>query len=382
MLWPKVPIRLIVLFLLFTIEISPIVAGSTPLPPIPPPSVLNLVVSQTGGPTFTPLNVPNLFKQQLVAFDGMLDNVENMLEYTQAVSYFDRSGNLMEVAIPLKNNGTTALAPTFTVGGQPAQIVGAVWQRWRGIMVMVTLFTSAQSGQRPYDFLFYYNSTSYYDEGIFYSQFVDYFSDGRLEVVDQGALIAKPNACVSVGLKQLCWWPYSDQNLRDQTVESLVTQAMIRANNRYVINVGFNSYLAVPDLIGATRRSQCANQLRTATSFNNLSACKANLIMTHANNIVQGQPIGIWIVTASADLKAYRPNGTYTGSVPVGEYLVMDATPNLSTPGQVGVLFLVNINSNDHYLIPSVMMQSFAQSSYIDEWQVAIKDGTMSSRGF
>jgi hypothetical protein len=81
-------------------------------------------------------------------------------------------------------------------------------------------------------------------------------------------------------------------------------------------------------------------------------------------------------------LKAYRPNGSFVGAVPAGEYLVVDATPNQSVPGQVGVLMLVNINSSDHFLIPNVPMQSFADSPLIDEFQAAIKDGMLRRRGF
>ncbi len=369
------------LILLLAVQIGLGAAAATALPSIPPQSILNKVISETGGPTFTPLYVPDLFKTQLTAFNGVLDNVENILDYGQAVSYFDQLGNLTEVVIPLKNNGTATLAPNFMTPGSnpmPAQIVGVLWQRGRGLMVMVAVF----GGSYPAQFRFYYNSNQYYDEGMWYSPFIDYFGDGKLEAVDQGGLIAKVNGCVSVGLKQLCWWPYSDVQLRDQTVQALMVGAINRAYGRYQIQIGFNSWASMPDLIGSSKRTGCANQLKTAKIFNGLSACTANLVMTHSTSKMNGQPIGIWIVTANADLKAYRSNGAYTGLVPVGEYLVMDATPNLSTPGQVGVLFLVNINSNDHYLIPSVMMQSFAQSSQIDEWQVAIKDGTMSSRGF
>lgn len=380
--------RLVIIQLLvfvFVVQISPSFAGSEPLPPIPSSTILNKVVSETDGPTFTPLNVPNIFGTQLAAFSGVLDKVDNNLEYTQAVSYFDRSGNLLELVIPLKDNGRAVLDPDLTAPGQnpmPGKIVGALWQRGRGLTVMVALFQQGGNTLPPTSFRLYYNSTQYWEEGLIYSQFVDYFNDGRLEVVDQGGLIAAYNSCVSVGLEQVCWRPYSFEQVREQMVKDQIQTAWVRANSRYAMSTAFTVVNSVPDLIGATRRFNCANQLLNATSFSSLSSCVPNLVMTNAAGMAAGQPRGIWVVNAPADLKAYRSNGTYTGSLPVGEYLVIDATPNLSSPGQVGVLFLVNINSNDHYLIPSVMMQSFANNNQITEWQVAIKDGTIGFRGF
>jgi len=377
---------MILLFVFFlAVQINPSLAGSEPLPPIPGSTILNKVISETGGPTFTSLSIPNLFRYQLAAFGGTFDRVENILDYDQAVSYFDRSGNLMELAIPLKDNGRSVLDPDLTAPGQnpmPGKIVGALWQRGRGLVVMVALFQQGGSTLPPTSFRFYYNSFQYWEDGLIYSQFVDYFNDGRLEGVDQGGLIAAYNTCVSVGLEQVCWRPYSFEQTRDQMVKDQTQAAWVRANSRYAFSTNFVVVNSVPDLIGATRRSNCANQLRNAYVFNRLSSCVPNLVMTNSATLTPGQPVGIWVVNAEADLKAYRSDGTYTGLVPVGEYLVIDATPNLNSPGQVGVLFLVNINSDEHYLIPSVKMQSFGSNSQITEWQVAIKDGTIGFRGF
>jgi hypothetical protein len=311
----------------------------------------------------------------LATFSGALDKVENKLEFSQAVSYFDRSGNLLELVIPLKSNGAAVLDPDLTAPGQnpmPGKIVGAIWQRGRGLMVMVALFQQGGNTLPPTSFRFYYNSTQYWQENLMYSKFVDYFNDGRLEAVDQGGLIASYNSCVSVGLEQVCWRPYSFEQVRDQMVKDQTQAAWDRAKNRYALSTSFTVVDSVPDMIGGSRRNNCANQLLNATSFASLSNCHPNLVMTHASTLTGGQPIGIWVVNAPADLKAYHSNGTYAGSVPVGEYLVIDASPNLSAPGQVGVLFLVNINSNDHYLIPSVMMQSFANNNQIKEWQATV----------
>ena len=377
-----------IIVLLFVLQTGQVFAGTQSLPAIPSQTILNQVINQTNGPTFTPFGTPNAIKNQLNGFSSSsLPGIPSNLDYSKAISYFDRSGNLMELVIPIKNSATAVLDPDITTPGMnpmPGKIIGAVWQRNRGTRVVVAVFQQGSSGGNlpPMELRFYTNTTSYYTEGMLYSGFVDYFNDGRLEQVDAGAVIAAYNSCISIGLEQVCWYPYSLDIIRDQMSKDLIQAAWNRATSRYQLYVGFDLPRTVPDMIGANRRSACANQLSNATSFNSMSNCVANLVMSSASSTQSGQPIGLWVVRAAADLKAYRTNGTYTGSVPVGEYLVVDATPTRNTPGQVGVLMLVNINSNDHYLIPSVAMQSFANNSSIEESQAGVKDGTIRFRGF
>ncbi|MBN8591930.1 MAG: hypothetical protein J0M33_09220 [Anaerolineae bacterium] len=377
-----------IIVVLFILQAGQVFAQSQSLPAIPGQTILNQVINQTNGPTFTPFGTPIAIKNQLNGFSSSsLPGVPSNLDYDKAISYFDRSGNLMELVIPIKNSATAVLDPNMTTPGanpMPGKIIGAVWQRGRGTRVVVAVFQQGSNGASlpPMELRFYTNSTSYYTEGMLYSAFVDYFNDGRLERVDAGAVIAAYNSCISIGLEQVCWYPYSLDVIRDQMSKDLIQAAWNRATARYQIMVGFDLPRTVPDMIGANRRSTCASQLNSASSFDNLTRCAANLVMTSSSSAQPGQPIGLWVVRAAADLKAYRTNGTYTGSVPVGEYLVVDATPTRNTPGQVGVLMLVNINSNDHYLIPSVAMQSFANNSSIEESQAGVKDGTIRFRGF
>jgi len=359
------------------------------LPAVPSATILNTVISQTSGPTFTPFGVPNAIKTAFNAFNSSaFSGIPSQLNYAKAISYFDRSGDLMELVVPLTNSATAVLDPNITTPGanpMPGRVIAAVWQRGRGARVVVAVFQQGSIGATlpPMMLRFYTDKTNYYDEGMLYSRFLDFFNDGRLEAADAGAVIASYNTCVSIGLEQVCWYPYSQEVIRDNMVKDLIQSAMNRAYSRYYLSVTFDLVRSVPDTIGANRRTSCATQLSNATSFDNLSNCQTNLVMASSTSTLQsGQPIGIWVVTAAADLKAYRTNGTYTGSVPVGEYLIVDATPSRNTPGQVGVLMLVNINSNDHYLIPSVAMQGFADNSSLVETQAAVKDGTLHFRGF
>jgi hypothetical protein len=384
----KLLVLIQVLVLAFALQAGTASAQMQSLPPIPGSAILNQVISQTNGPTFTGFGVPTAIQNQLNTFNSsQFPGVPSQLDYAKAISYFDRSGNLMELAIPLTNSATATLDPNMTTSGQnpmPGRVIGAVWQRGRGTRVIVAIFQQGSTGATlpPIELRFYSDNTNYLTEGMLYSPFIDYFNDGRLERADAGALIAAYNSCISVGLEQVCWYPYSYEQTRDQMAKDLIQAAMNRATSRYIFLASFDVARSVPDMIGANRRTACKTQLRNATSFNALNNCATNLVMTHSVLSAQGQPIGLWVVTASADLKAYRTNGTYTGSVPVGEYLVIDATPSRTTPGQVGVLMLVNINSTDHYLIPSVVMQGFAENSNIDEGQAGVKDGMLRSRGF
>jgi hypothetical protein len=139
---------------------------------------------------------------------------------------------------------------------------------------------------------------------------------------------------------------------------------------------------AVPDLIGATRRTRCAQQLQSAQLFHNLASCDPNLVFTSSKTVVAGQPMAIFVVTENNDLKTYRADGTYTGMLPVGEYLVVDATPQITTPNAPGVLFLVNLNTVNHYLITSRVLQGFGDNPAIDERYAGIKDGFIRPRAF
>jgi hypothetical protein len=363
-------------------------AGIERLPPIPGAAVLNTVITGTGGPIFTPFGTPNAIRSQLTGFSGVLGNLSTRLDYSKAVSYFDRQGNLMELVIPLRDSQTAILDPDMITPDQnrmPGKVVGALWQRGRGTMVAVAIFQQGSFGatQPPYAFRFYTNNTTYIDTGMLYSRFRDFGNDGRTEAVDALPLIAAYQSCVTVGLEQVCWRPYSFEQVRDNMARVLVQEAMNRATSRYAINPNFQLEQTVPDVLGGSRRTACANHLRTATSFNNLSNCQANMIMTHSTNTQAGQPLGIWVITSTAQIRAYTTSGVaVSGGVPSGEYLVMDATPNRNNPGQVGVLMLVNINSNTHYLIPGVALQGFADNDSIDELQAAVRDGTIRRRSF
>jgi hypothetical protein len=119
------------------------------------------------------------------------------------------------------------------------------------------------------------------------------------------------------------------------------------------------------------------------------SVCAANLIFTASTRIEDGQPIGLFrILQNTGGLKVYRPDGSPASGIPAGSYLVLNATPPevRNQPGAAGVLFLVNANGKDHFLIRAQVDEGFGASSDpttdARRGQAGIKDGFISGVGF
>lgn len=365
---------------------GPASAGSQALPALPPSWLINKVISQTGGPTFTPIGAPEILYDGLMPLNGPLDFIEFYLDDEQAVSYIATNDYLYETVVPIWGASWMNLAPDITAPGTPAvpgQVIGATYQRGRGVMAIVATFPNWTS-TTPNGLRFYYTSTSYYSALPVVATFYDPNADWMVEPTEEGAVISDKWSCIVVGLKQVCWAPYSTSQLRDSgAVQSLLVAANAQAQSRYNLTVSFAVNDAVPDLIGTNRRYWCGSDFDVKQRFTEvMGGCQPNLAFVHATTTAVGQPIGLWVVRYPAELKAYDMAGNYWGWLPPNSYLVMDATPSLNIPGQVGVLMLVDVYGSQHFLIPSNVMQGFGQSIIINEWEAAIKDGTLRFRGF
>lgn len=382
---PRITLLCLMTVLIFTSIAAPALAGNEPLPPLPPQWLTDKVIRETGGPTYTEIWAPEGMWDPLAAFGGVFDLLEWHADWAYAVSYISTTAYLYESVVPFRWPEWAWLEPDMTAPGSPSapgQIIGVTYQRGRGVMPIVATFPS-WSSTTPTGLRFYYTNKLYYSAVPVVGQFSDPDWDQRLNSSDAGAIISDRYSCLAIGLRQVCWSPYSTSQLRDaDAVRALLTPAYALAANRYQLSVNFGLYDGVPDLIGTQRRSSCDRDLERNTLTGQFLGCLPNLAFVHANQSIAGQPIGLWVVSATAQLKAYNLSGTYLGAVPPNVYLVMDATPNRNTPGDVGVLMLVAVNGNQHLLIPSNIMQAFGQSNIIDEWEAAIKDGTMHSRGF
>lgn len=376
---------------LLTLGIQPTLANGQPLPPLPPQAVRNAVLAQTSGAQFTVVGTPASVRSQFAAFSGVFENAETNLAYGQAVHYINTDGTIQEMLIPLKNSGEVRLDANMTAPGsesRPGIIIGATYQPSRGAradMYIVAVFKQGEAGCRscaPEKVRFYYSNTGYYEYSLYHGRFVDIGGDRALEDIDEGALIAHKYSCLAVGLEQVCWDPYSYSALRQESEpKDIVYEAYSDFKDIYDLQVDFYVDDAVPDLLGRSLRQSCASALSSATTFSNLSACVPSVVFTSSKTLVSGQPIAIMVVQTPVDTRTYDVNGNFVGALPVGDYLVMDGMPNITTPGAPTLLFLVNRDTQNHYLIPSSVQQGFAQNVVSDERFAGIRDGLMSWRG-
>lgn len=377
----------LVLFLAVTISLAvQSTTASAPLPPLPSQAVRDYVLSQTNGPQFTPLGIPFIINLQLLNFGGIFDGVEDLVDYSQAVHYVTTSGRVTETVIPLTNSGLDLMLPDLITGdGKPGKLIGVLYQPSQGAMLIVGTYNSAPSGSSgapPDSLRFYLSNNQFITRAYSWGTFADINNDNQLEDIDEGAVIADGFSCIAVGLNQMCWTPSNYSTQRDATSKTLVATAVDHLSDAYSFDVDFAVQQAVPDLLGRSRRLQCATQLVSSLlNLPILNLCKPTVVFSASTTVVSGQPIAVMVVRTPADVRTYNSAGSFVGSLPVGEYLVMDAMPQITQPGQPTLLYLVNADGVNHYLIPSVVQQGFGQNTTLDEWSAGIRDGLMAWRG-
>lgn len=379
------------LLLCLGFSLYPTEARGQSLPALPSQIILDAVLAQTNGAQFTPMYALSSITSHLATFTGVFQDAYTQLDMSQAVNYLTSKGKLLETVIPLLNSGSLVLDPDIIAPGavaRPGKIIGALFQPSRGMFFVVAIFkakaTQCPSCYAPDKVRFYYNSTEYYESSLNWGEFLDPNGDQMLESVDQGAIIAYKYTCVTIGMEQGCWDPYDYDEVRQKTVaKNKVRNAYQDFKAVYDFDVSFYVSDALPDLLGSSQRTACAQQLTNTPTYNNLSACIPNLFFTASKEVIANQPMAIFVITEPADVRTYDVNGNFVGALPSGSYLVMDATPNVTTPGQAALVFLVNLDMVNHYLIPSVAVQGFSQSTAIlDKRYAALKDGLAGYRGF
>jgi hypothetical protein len=366
------------LILFIVLLTAPLQAKPPALPAMPSSTVINQVITQSGGPTYTPLGVPANVMTSLEQFGGVFEGVEDRVSQHDAASYIATGGILKETILPLVDSGSQRLgAELITPGSKPrqGQIVGALYQPYRGTMILVVTFDNKF---KPDKIRMYYSDDQYHE----YALKADKFKDKTEDSYDEGSIIAHKLSCVTVGKKQVCWEPADENAVREKPYpKDRIEEAYKRAQKAYDLGVDFFISDAVPDLIGSEKRTNCASAFNSTLlplpfTEHTLTPCDPNLYVSAAKTVVNEQPIAIWVVDTQADLKGFTYNGTYLGYVPAGEYLVINATPEANDPGELGVLMLVNINDyNNHYLIPSIRMQQFADKKEAKAQVASIKDG-------
>lgn len=380
----RIPALLALVFLLCLTFQPSTMAQTTerrPLPSLPSQAVINNVIAQTGGAVFTPIDIPASVLADVGAIAGIFAG--STLDTERAVHYIDSRGTLRESVVPIPNLHLLPLGPVMSVPGTPSRlgmIIGALHQPSRDAMWIVVTFTGILL--QPDTVRFYYSPTEYYEQKVKVGTFTDPEAGPRVSLADAGGAISSQRTCLTVGLQQVCWNPYSPQQLRDQNKPAeKVASAEARFRQIYKFRADIDSEQAVPDLLGKSLREDCAATLATAASFQQIDDCKPNVFFAAAKELLPNQPIGLIVVKRAADVRTYNRKGVFVGELPAGKYLIMQTPMALELPGMPTVLYLIGLNGSK-YLIPSTVLQGFGIGAQRKTHAAAIRDGMVGYRAF
>jgi hypothetical protein len=376
---------LLALVLLLSLAFQPSSSAQTterrPLPPMPSQTAINNVVAQTGGAVFTPIDIPASVLADVGAIAGIFSG--SILDTDRAVHYIDSMGTLRESVVPIANLHLLPLAPMQSVPGSPSRvgmIIGALHQPSRDAMWIVVTFTGILL--QPDTVRFYYSPTEYYEQKAKVGTFTDPEAGARASLADAGGAMSSQRTCLTVGLQQVCWNPYSPQQLRDQDKPAeKVARAEARFRQIYKFRADIDAEQAVPDLLGKSLRENCAATLVAAASFQQIEDCRPNVFFAAAKELLPNQPIGLIVVKRAADVRTYNRKGVFVGELPAGKYLIMQTPMAIELPGMPTALYLIGLNGS-RYLIPSTVLQGFGVGAQRKKHAAAIRDGMVGYRAF
>lgn len=363
-----------------------------PLPALPDQAIIDKMIKETNGPTFTPLGIPAATSQNINKAQG-LTSAALSTDTDHAVHYIGIDTGITRSLVPLQNAATI----TFQPDGQtpddqaPAKLIGFVSEPTKGEVALYAVWKERDATTKPSEIRFYSLDNKRLPDGANYKVVTRKLkgdTTGKPSVGDQGVTVAARETCFTFGLDQICYTPI--KFTRDEKIAALAQQTFQELAKAYTFTTKFDIDGALPDVIGNDQRAKCATSLAQATKLSPqaLPTCGVNLIFTATLQRAAGQPIGMFRVLKDAGLKAYDVSGNAVGKLPAGSYLVLDATsPEIhNQPGSVGALFLVNANGKDHFLIPSRVVEGFGTSddqvANDRHEQAAIKDGLIDGQGF
>jgi len=380
-------IALVTLVTMLVLVVGTSSANPPNLPNKPQQQAVRSVVSQTNGVVLTPLGASSAIINALNAIGGAFSGIS--LDTANAVHYIDLNGTLKESVIPRAGMRTAALDPDMTTPGndaRPGKIIGAVHQPSRGAMWVVAVFKpnafSCPGCEPPEKIRFYYNATQYHEYSIVWGTFFDNNGDNMVETVDEGAVIAHKRSCITIGLEQACWEPYSYSDVRqDPQPKDIAYTAYTALKDAWDLRVDFYVDDAVPDIYGLSQRNTCAAYMASATVFTNMSACIPNVVITGAKETHHNKPLAIMVVLSSADVRTFDVNAVSVGSLPVGQYVVRNAENANNHPGTATALFFTNLVGTG-YMVPTTVVQGFGNNSDYDIRVAGIKDGLAGYRLF
>jgi hypothetical protein len=367
--------------------------GTRPLPPLPASSVINKVITETNGPTRTSLGIPSAVVTALRALKSTLfAGLAQKLDAERAVYYFSLDTGLSSIALPLSGDADGSLQPDAETPDDqlPAKVVGMTFQPGQGVVVLVAVWTVTGNNRKPADIRFYSGDAQLPDSSSYqtFTRKLKGTRNGQPGAGDQGVIVAARETCFSIGLDQVCY--ALKKFKRDERVASVAEETLNTLSAVYDFQTKFDVDGALPEILGASQRTQCKSNLAQASAFTAqaLTDCTANLVFSSADKIVPGGPIGLFRVLQEADVKAYDDSGNLIGKLPAGSYIVLDATPDSARqePGSPGALFLVSASGGANYLIPSQVVEGFGSTDDPDanarRGQAGIKDGFIGGQGF
>lgn len=388
------------------------VAGSTrpgnaqgsgqPLPALPDRAISDKIIKATGGPTLTPLGVPAPITNQFLSLAIILDHdlitgkksltADQFFDLPHAVYFANLDGGLKSVLVPMLNLSTTQLAPSMqTPDGVSAMLLGAVFSFDSGPSMLVLTWKDSNA-PKPSDVRVYtlVNGTPQFTTPykVFYRKFKGN-KNGKVAAGDQGLLVAARETCFSVGMDQVCFSPTKQDKQADPKAASSLNDAVTALSKTYNITAKIDVDGALSEIAGPGVRTACAAKLAQATAaptIPKISECAITMIFAGVSDTQAGQPIGALSLLKDIDLPAFDLQGNPVSKLLAGNYLILDATADLTDPGTPGVLMLVNADGKNHFLIPSQVIEGFGDSDDKDansrKGQAGVKDATVGAHGF
>jgi len=373
-----------------------------PLPALPDRSVLDKIVKETGGPGITPLGVPSPISNQLLTMAIMLNaglisgknnlQADQFFDIPHAVYFVSLDSGLKSILVPMVNLSSAQLASNMqTPDGVPAFMLGGAFAFDSGPMMLVVTWKDNNS-KKPSELRVYTltNGALKYSTPykLFYRQFKG-TKEGKVAPGDQGIILAARETCFAVGLDQVCYSPDKQDKQADPKAAAALSDAVTALSKVYTFTAKIDADGALAEIAGTNWRTQCAAKLASATaipSMASITECSATMAFAGVSDVQPGQPIGAIHLVKDIQQPAYDLKGNNVGKLPAGNYLIVDATPDLTDAGTPAVLMLVNADGKTHFLLPSQVIEGFGDSDDKDnnsrKGQAGIKDATVGAHGF
>jgi hypothetical protein len=351
--------------------------GGQPLPPLPNRAIVDKVIKETGGATFKPLGMPTVLPGMLfniatallpangLTADAVFDLPRAVYYITITDSSAENKNGMQRVVIPAVS--TLPLQPDITTpDGLPAKIIGGEVMMTGESGLLVTVWKDADKAKKPSDLRVYtlqgttLQFTTPYK--VTYRKLKGNKA-GKIAEGDLGAVIAVRETCITFSNDQVCY--SADKHAVDKPVVDQMNESVSQLSRAYAFKAKIDLDGALADIAGIDKRAQCSDKLSTANDVSGIAAiseCAATITFAGVTNWQAGDPLGAIRVNTAINMSAYDLQGNKVDTVPVGNYLILNAAPDLTDPGTPGALFLVNGDGKTHFLIPSRVVEGFGDS--------------------